>query len=178
VHVTDNDISILKQKNVSAAANPTSNLKLANGVSPAAKFLSAGVNVALGTDGCASNNNMNMFEELHLTAILHKGINADALAVTARDAIKMATINGAYAIGFNDTGKIKPGYKADIIIIDADKPHMCPLGDAHSAIAYSAQASDVRDVIVNGKILMRGRELLTVDSERAMFRAKKLRGEI
>ena len=177
VHVSDGDISILASKGVSAVHNPTSNLKLANGVAPVGKLLKAGVNVALGTDSCCSNNNLNMFEELHLAATLHKGVSGDAEILSAEECVKLATVNGARALGFDDLGRLEPGQKADLIIIDADAPHLCPLGDAYAAIAYSAQASDVRDVVVDGKVLVRNRELKTVDLERAMRHARRLRGE-
>jgi len=177
VQVNDSDISILSSKNVNVVHNPTSNLKLACGTAPVMKFFKAGVNAALGTDGCCSNNNLNMFEEMHITAILHKGINADAECVTADDVIKMATVNGARALGFENLGQLKPGYKADIVILDRDSPHLCPLGNISSALAYSAQASDVRDVIVAGKVLMKDKVLKTIDIEQAVFRARKLRGE-
>ena len=177
VHVSESDIKILADKKASAIHNPSSNLKLGNGIAPVLKLAAAGVNVALGTDSCASNNNLNMFEELHLAAILHKGANADAAALPAAEAIRMATVNGALALGFYDAGLLRPGCKADIIIIETNRPHLAPLGKAAPAVAYSAQAQDVRDVIVNGKILMRNRELKTLDEEKAMDYAKRRRGE-
>ncbi len=172
VHVSDEDISILHQYGVHAAHNPTSNLKLGSGISPVPSMLKAGVNIALGTDGSASNNNLNMFEEMHLAALLHKGAGLNPELVTARQAFQMATVNGANAIGFgNETGLLKTGMKADLILLDTDKPHMIPLNDPYSAVAYSAQGADVDTVIVDGNILMEKRELKTIDEERVKSEA-------
>jgi len=177
VHIDEEDIRILKQYCVNAAHNPTSNLKLGSGISPVHKMLDAGVNVALGTDGTASNNNLNMFEEMHLAALIHKGVAQDPELVTARQAFMMATVNGSRAVGFGDeTGILKPGMKADIILLDMDKPHLCPVNDPFSAVVYSAQASDVDTVIVDGNILMEKRELKTIDEERVMFEVRKHSG--
>jgi len=171
VHVNDNDIEILANCKVSVAHNPTSNLKLASGFAPIEKMLKANVNVALGTDGASSNNNLNMFEEMHLASIINKCVNSDATSVPAEAVIKMATINGAKALGVEkELGSIKVGKKADIILIDLNKPHLCPLHNPLSAICYSAQGSDVHTVIVDGKILMENYELKTIDVEKAMYK--------
>ena len=170
VHISDSDIEILKEYNVHSAHNPTSNLKLGSGISPVPIMLEAGINVALGTDGAASNNNLNMFEEMHLAALIHKGAALNPELVTARQAFMMATLNGARAIGFGEeTGMIKAGMKADLIILDTDKPHLYPLNDPYSAVVYSAQGSDVETVIVDGDILMENRELKTIDEERVKY---------
>jgi len=166
VQLTDNDIKILKEKNVSVVNNPGSNLKLANGFAPVDKMLKAGINVCLGTDGPASGNNQNMFEEINLAALLNKGITKDPLSVPAYKALQMATINGAVALGIDDkVGTLQKGKQADIILIDMNKPHLCPKRDVISCLAYSAQASDVSLVMVNGKILMEDRILKTLDIE-------------
>jgi 5-methylthioadenosine/S-adenosylhomocysteine deaminase len=175
VHVSDDDIALLKRYGVSAVHNPTSNLKLGSGISPVGKMLDAGVNVALGTDGAASNNNLNMFEEMHLSALIHKGAGYDPELVTAKQAFRMATANGALAAGFgDDSGVIRPGMKADLILLDMDKPHLCPINDPYSAVVYSAQASDVDTVIVDGRILMENRELKTIDEERVKHEVRKI----
>ena len=174
VHIDDEDIRVLLQYDVNAAHNPTSNLKLGSGISPAHKMLKAGVNVALGTDGTASNNNLNMFEEMHLAALINKGALQDPELVTARQAFMMATVNGSKAVGFGDeTGVLKAGMKADMILLDMDKPHLCPVNNPFSAIVYSAQGSDVDTVIVDGNILMEKRELKTIDEERVMYEVRK-----
>lgn len=179
VHINDEDIDILAENKVSAVNNPTSNMKLASGFAPVGKMLKAGVNVALGTDGASSNNNLNMFEEIHLASILNKCVDNDATSVPAATAIRMATINGAKALGMKDKlGSIEVGKKADIILIDLKKPHLCPLNNPISAISYSAQGSDVHTVIVNGKILMENYELKTIDVEQAMYEADKASREL
>ncbi|NMB26686.1 MAG: amidohydrolase [Tissierellia bacterium] len=174
VHVDDEDIEILKDNNVNPVNNPGSNLKLASGFAPIDKMLKKGVNVALGTDGSSSNNNLNMFEEINLAAIVNKAVNMDAISVPAIDALKMATINGAKALLWdNEIGSIEVDKKADIILIDMDKPHFYPLHNVVSSLAYSVQGSDVDTVIVDGNILMENREIKTLDVERIMFNAER-----
>lgn len=173
VHLTEENRDILKQKNVSVLHNPTSNLKLGNGIADAPAMLEKGINVAIGTDGAASNNNLNLFEEMHLAALLHKGIKRDPAVIKAQEVVEMATVNGAKAIGFNDTGILEEGKKADIILIDTDKPHLQPLNNLYATLVYSAQASDVDTVIVDGKVLMENRELKTIDWERVSYEAKR-----
>ncbi len=175
VHVSDEDIDMLKKYGVNAVHNPTSNLKLGSGISPVPEMRKAGVNVALGTDGAASNNNLNMFEEMHLAALIHKGVEQNPELVDARRAFMMATANGARAIGFGDeTGVIKAGMKADLILLDTDKPHLVPMNDPFSAVVYSAQGSDVDTVIVDGTVLMERRELTTIDEERVKHEAAEI----
>ncbi|HHW57641.1 MAG TPA: amidohydrolase [Clostridia bacterium] len=181
VHVSDEDIEILKEMKVSPVYNPTSNAKLASGFAPVDKMLKQGIIVALGTDGPASNNNLNIFEEIHFAATVNKALNYDALSVPALEALKMATINGAKALLWDkEIGSIEVGKKADIILIDIDKPHLYPHHDPISALAYSVQASDMDTVIINGKIIMEKREIKTVDVEKVMYtveeRAKELIG--
>ncbi len=174
VHLSDEDIDILAEKNVSVLNNPGSNLKLGNGFASIEKLLKKGVNVALGTDGPSSNNNQNMFEELNLASLINKAINGDTTCVPASTALKMATINGARALGLeSDIGTIEVGKKADMILIDLNKPHLYPKHNFISAMAYSAQASDVDTVIVDGKILMEKREIKTIDVEKVMYKAEK-----
>jgi len=174
VHISDNDIRILAERGVHVATNPVSNLKLANGVAPVTKMLSAGVKVALGTDGAASNNSLNMFHELSVLALVHKGINHDAQAIAAREGFAIATKHGASAMGRSDIGEIKPGNTADLVILDIDRPNMQPLNDPVAALAYSANGSEVETVIVGGKVLMENREFLTIDSERVVFEVNKI----
>ncbi len=175
VHLSDNDIRILKDKNVNVVHNPTSNLKLGSGIARVPEMLAQGLNVCLGTDGASSNNNLNMFEEMNLAALIHKGINMNPKFIKAQDAIKMATINGAKALGFEgEIGLIKAGMRADLIIIDTDKPHLCPVNNLESAVVYSAQASDVDTVIIDGKIVMEGRELKTIDEEQVMHKVREI----
>ena len=174
VHVDDEDIEILKDNNVSPVNNPSSNFKLASGFAPIDKMLKKGVNVALGTDGSSSNNNLNMFEEIHLAAIVNKAVNMDDISVPAIVALRMATINGAKALLWDkEIGSIEIGKKADMVLVDMDKPHLYPLHNIVSSLAYSAQGSDVDTVIVDGNILMENREIKTLDVEKIIFNAEK-----
>lgn len=174
VHVSDEDIEILSANGVSVVNNPGSNLKLASGFAPVEKMINRGVNVALGTDGSSSNNNLNMFEEINLAAVINKAVNESAISIPAITAIEMATSNGAKALNWEDEiGSIEVGKKADLILVDMNKPHLYPRHNIISAIAYSCQASDVETVIVDGKILMEKYELKTIDIEKVMYNAEK-----
>lgn len=173
VAVTDNDIEILKSKNVSVVHNPTSNMKLGSGFAPITKMLSRGLNVALGTDGAASNNNLDMFEEMHLASVIHNGCLKDATVMSADEVIKMATLNGAKLQGRTDCGELAVGKKADIIAISLDKPHLFPALDKKALITYSAQSSDVYMTMVDGKIIYENGEYKTLDKEKIYFDVKK-----
>jgi 5-methylthioadenosine/S-adenosylhomocysteine deaminase len=174
VHMTDNDLAIMKEMGCSIAHNPTSNLKLGSGIARVPRMLEMGINVCLGTDGAASNNNLNMFEEMNLAALIHKGAAMNPQLMKAESVLKMGTCNGAKALGFNDSGVIKEGMKGDIILIDTDKPHFYPQNNPVSAMVYSAQASDVDTVIINGKIIMQNRDLLNIDEERIKYEVNLL----
>ncbi|MGI6622623.1 MAG: amidohydrolase [Clostridiaceae bacterium] len=173
VWITDEDISLLKDKNVTIAHNPTSNLKLASGVAPVPQALSKGVNVIIGTDGASSNNNLNMFEEIHLASLIHKGVNHDPLLVNAETALRMATTNGAAALGIKNLGIIEEGAKADLILVDMDKPHIMPVHNILSALAYSVQGSDVYMTMVDGRILFENGEFKTIDKEKVRYNIQK-----
>lgn len=179
VYLTDRDIEILKEKNVNVANNPGSNLKLGNGFAQVDKMIKEGINVALGTDGSSSNNNLNMFEEMNLAALINKGINKDPVSVSAYTAMKMGTINGAKALGLDDQiGTLEVGKKADLILIDLEQPHFYPKYNLISALAYSAQASDVDTVIVDGKVLMENREFKTLDIKEVQRMATECANEL
>lgn len=172
VWVEDSDIEIMKEKKVSPVFNPSSNCKLASGFAPIDKMLEKGLNVAIGTDGCASNDNLNMFEELHLGSLLIKNKASDATVLNAGQVLKMATVNGARALGRTDTGELKVGKRADIIAVSMDKPHMYPAFDIMNLLVYSAQASDVVMTMVDGKILYENGIYKTIDAEKARFETK------
>ena len=174
VAVTDDDIEIMLKKNVSAIHNPTSNMKLGSGFAPIPKMLDKGVNVALGTDGAASNNNLNMFEEMHLAAIIHNGYTHDPVIMKPEQVIKMATVNGAKLQNRKDTGCLQVGKKADIIALDfGKKPHLYPCFDPMALIVYSAQATDVCMTMVDGNILYEDGKFLTLDPETVINNAKE-----
>ncbi len=174
VHLTDSDLRIMKEKNASMVHNPTSNLKLGSGIARVPEMMDMGINVCLGTDGAASNNNLNMFEEMNIAAILHKGVAMNPQLMKAQEVLKMGTVNGARAIGFDDTGILSEGMKADIILVDTDKPHFYPKNDPMAMMVYSAQASDVDTVIVNGKVLMKNRQFTHIDEEKIKFEVDTL----
>jgi 5-methylthioadenosine/S-adenosylhomocysteine deaminase len=178
VHVTDNDMDILKQNNINAVHNPSSNLKLGSGIARVPKMLDKGINIALGTDGAASNNNLNMFEEMHLAALIHKGVNMNPTMVDAQQVLRMATVNGAEALGFDKVGVLKEGMKADLIIIDIDKPHLSPVNNPMSSIVYSAQAADVETVLIDGNIVMENRKLTTIDEELVKFKVRQISNKL
>ncbi|MDR0287729.1 MAG: amidohydrolase [Clostridiales bacterium] len=175
VHMSETAMGIITKYNVNVAHNPTSNMKLASGFCPVPEFLRRGINVALGTDGCASNNNLNMFEEMHITALIHKGYTLNPTVLKAYEVITMATENGAKAIGFGDIcGKLEVGRAADIIIVKLSGTHLTPLNDLESAIVYSMQGQDVDTVIVNGKILMKKRQFRYLDEELIMAKVRSI----
>jgi 5-methylthioadenosine/S-adenosylhomocysteine deaminase len=179
VHLTDEEIDILAEHNVKVAHNPGSNLKLGSGIAPIPKMLKKGIRPGLATDSSASNNNLDMLEEIQLAALIHKGANEDPEAVPASVALKMGTVWGAESLFLeHEIGSLEPGKKADFITIDLTGPHMQPLHDVVSHIVYSASRSDIRDVYVDGKPVMRNRECLTMDEEKIRFEATRAFQEI
>lgn len=173
VHLTDEEIAILKQYDVRVSHNPGSNLKLASGVARVPDLLRAGVRVSLGTDSSASNNNLDMFEEMRLAALLAKGISGDPIAVPAIDALRMGTVWGAESIWIDQLGRLEAGMKADFIAIDTDQAHFLPKTDYISHIIYSASAQDVTDVWVDGKRIVDNKQCLTIDEEKIKAEAQR-----
>ena len=166
VYATTQDIRILKEKNVSVVTNPASNMKLGNGFAPIPEMLEEGVNVCLGTDGAASNNALNLFHEMNLLALIHKGNARKAKCVDATTCLLMATINGAKALGLDQQiGSIKEGKKADLIILDLKQPSMQPRNNILSSLVYSANGSEVETVIIDGQLIMENRKVLTLNEE-------------
>jgi len=175
VWITDDDMDLLKEKDVSFIHCPASNLKLASGIAPVPAAVSKGLNVCIGTDGASSNNNLNMWEEMYLASIIHKGSSRDPRLITAYDALRMATVNGAKALGMSGIGSVKEGNKADLIMIDMEKPHLKPLHNICSALVYSAQGSDVCMTMVDGRILYQDGEFRTIDKEEVYFNIERVR---
>ena len=173
VHLDDEEIAILRQYDVRVSHNPGSNLKLASGIARVPELLKAGVKVSLGTDSSASNNNLDMFEEIRLAALIHKGVTYDPTVVPAYTALRMGTIDGAISIWLDDVGLLAPGYKADIIAVNIDQPHMLPHSDLASHIVYSASQQDVTDVWVDGKQLVKNRSCTTLDEEQIRYEAAR-----
>lgn len=173
VHLNDEEIDILARYNVGVSHNPGSNLKLASGVARVTDLLNAGVKVSLGTDGAASNNNLDMFEEMRLAALIHKGVSGDPTAVPAPVALRMATEYGAESIFLNNVGRLAVGMKADFIAIDIDQPHLLPHTDLLSHAVYSASAKDVEHVWVGGKQVVKHGQCLTLDEEAIRRKAQE-----
>jgi 5-methylthioadenosine/S-adenosylhomocysteine deaminase len=166
VHLNEDDRRILAGKNVTVVHNPSSNLKLASGIADLSAMGQAGIRIALGTDGAASNNNLDLFHEIRLAAFLAKGSTGEAATLDAASMLRMATLNGSMGMGFPHTGTIEVGNKADLLVLDAARSSMTPLGDPMSAFVYSADAACVESLMVDGRWLLRKRELTTLDEER------------
>jgi 5-methylthioadenosine/S-adenosylhomocysteine deaminase len=173
--VDGHEIDLLATSGAAVSHNPESNMKLASGVAPLPEMLRAGVMVGLGTDGCASNNNLDMLGEMDTAAKLHKVHRLDPTVMPARTVVRMSTAGGAAALGMaDDLGSLAPGKKADLITIDLAQPHLVPLYEPCSHLVYAARGADVRDAIIDGRVVMRNRELLTVDLERVMTEVRKI----
>lgn len=179
VTVSDAEIEILKRSGVGIAHNPQSNMKLASGVAPVPQMLSRDLPVGLGTDGAASNNDLDMWEEMDTAAKLHKVISGDPKTLPAETAFEMATIRGARALHMEKLiGSIEAGKRADIAIVDFNDLHQTPAFNVYSHLVYATKAEDVRTVVINGKIVMLDRRLLTLDETRIKRDANRYRQKI
>jgi 5-methylthioadenosine/S-adenosylhomocysteine deaminase len=179
VHVTPEEITVLKRLGVGVVHNPQSNMKLASGVMPVPGMLKADLDLGLGTDGAASNNDLNMWEEIDTTAKLHKLYAQDPKVVTAEQAFEMATIRGARALHLErEIGSIEKGKRADLVVVDLDDLNQTPLYNVYSHLVYATKADDVRTVIVEGRVIMRDRRLLTLDEQDIKARARIFREQI
>lgn len=175
VYATPEDIEILARNKVSVVTNPASNMKLGNGFAPIPAMLEAGVNVCLGTDGAASNNSLNMFHELSLLTLIHKGVGCTAQCISAKDGFKIATVNGARALRMEDTiGSIEIGKKADLAILNLKNPSLQPNNNLIAGLSYSANGSEVETVIIDGVVTMRNRQVLTMDEERVYYEINRI----
>ena len=173
------DISILKRRGVGVVHNPQSNMKLASGVAPVPKMMTEGVFVGLGTDGAASNNDLNMWEEMDTVAKLHKVFSGDPKVISAQQAFELATIGGAQALHLDkEIGSLEIGKRADILIIDRDTLNQIPLYNIYSDLVYATKGSDVQTVIINGRVVMRDRRLLTLNETTIKTEARALRDKI
>lgn len=169
---TSDEMDIIKEKDVSIAHNPSSNMKLASGIAPISEYLEKGINVGIGTDGVSSNNNLDMFSEMKLTAFLQKVNLLDPQVLPTKDTFNMATKNGANALGIN-AGVLQEGKLADMILVDTLVPHMTPVRNALSNIIYSALGTDVDTTICNGKILYENKELKTINEQEIIHEVKE-----
>ena len=173
IWIDEREREILSEHNTSVSVNTKSNLKLANGFAPVKKFLEIGVNLSIGTDGVASNNNLSMFEEMRIVSALHKTLNNDPTFLPAEHVVKMSTINGAKSmIKHNEIGSIEVDKKADLILIETDDICVQPIYDQYSHLVYSITSEQVKDVIINGKIVMKDRKMINVDEDEIVEKAK------
>ncbi|RLB02123.1 MAG: S-adenosylhomocysteine deaminase [Deltaproteobacteria bacterium] len=169
VRLTQRDIDLLAGSSAKVAHNPESNMKLVSGICPVPKLLQKEIVVGLGTDGCASNNDLDMWGEMDTCAKLHKVATGDPTVLPAKQVVRMATIEGAKLIGMEEKiGSLEPGKVADVIVVDFSKPHLTPLYNVYSHLVYAASASDVKVSIINGKIVMRDRQIITLNIEQVM----------
>jgi len=176
---SESEIPILVKHRVAAIHNPTSNMKIASGFAPVPAMLAAGVPVGLGTDGAASNNDLDMWEEIRLAALIHKGHSLDPLTMPAATVLRIATSGGAEAIGLGKlVGAVTVGRRADLIQISLDAAHLVPLYDIASHLTYAVDAQDVQTVIVEGRVLMRNRKVLTLDENAVIEKARAMATDI
>lgn len=174
VHLAQGEIEKMAEYGVKVVHNPESNMKLASGIAPIPRLLAEGVTVGLGTDGCASNNNLDLFTEMDMAAKLHKIHTMDPTVMDAVTVLRMATIEGATALGLEQSvGSLEVGKKADIIIVDTNKPHLTPIYNPYSHLVYAARGNDVSHSVINGQLVMRDRELLTLDLDDLLMRARR-----
>jgi 5-methylthioadenosine/S-adenosylhomocysteine deaminase len=179
VHLTEREIGLLKQHGVGSVHNPESNMKLASGVAPVPQMLRAGVPLGLGTDGAASNNDLSMWEAMDAAAKLHKLSSGDPKAVTAEEALALATVGGARALHMEaDIGSLEEGKRADIAVVHLDSLHQTPRYNVYSHLVYATKASDVRTVVIEGRVVMRDRRLLTLDEALIKQRARAIRERV
>jgi 5-methylthioadenosine/S-adenosylhomocysteine deaminase len=179
VELTENDIALLQRFDVKVAHNAESNMKLASGVAPIPRLLDEGICVGMGTDGCASNNDLDLLQEMDSVAKLHKAKSLDPTVMDADTVLKMATIMGARALGLEAvTGSLEKGKKADLIIVDTNKPHLTPMYNPVSHLVYAAKGSDVTTSIINGTVVMNDGRLKTMDLNNVMDNVNKIAREI
>ena len=175
VYPTSSEIRLMAERKVGVAHNPVSNMKLASGVAPVVEMLQAGINVGLGTDGAASNNSLNLFKEMNVADLLQKVTRLDPTVMSARDTVIAATSGGAKVVGLGERiGSLEPGKRADLILIDLDRPHLVPFYNVYSELVYATSGADVETVIIDGRIVMENRKLLTLDEQRVMGEARQL----
>ncbi|PKN38817.1 MAG: amidohydrolase [Deltaproteobacteria bacterium HGW-Deltaproteobacteria-2] len=177
--LTKEDMAIFADLGVKVSHNPESSMKLASGVAPVPEMLKKGIVVGIGTDGCASNNDMDMFREMNTAALIHKVNSLNPTVMNAETVCKMATIGGAKSLGLDKlTGSIEKGKKADIILVDMNQTHLTPLYNCYSQLVYAARGADVKTSIINGKIVMKDRQLRTIDMQTAMKNVRNIAAEI
>jgi len=179
IWLTASDRAILKEAGAGIAHCPQSNMKLASGAAPVREMLAEGIRLGLGTDGAASNNDLDMFEEMLTAALLAKHGSGDPTVAPAAAVLEMATLGGARALGMEDRiGSLEPGKRADLVVVGLDEPRLHPLYDPVSHLVYAAKGADVRDVVVEGRVIMRDRRVITLDEKAVLAEADRLRDQV
>ena len=174
VQMQGDDLDLIHHAGATIVTNVASNAKLGNGIAPLSQIKDMGINACVGTDGAASNNTLNMFREMGLLSLMHKACTRDCLAIPSDYIVKAATYNGSVALHNPDIGSIREGAAADLIFLDLDAPSLFPNNNILSALCYSANGSEVESVMINGKFVMRDRQLLTIDQERVYYEVGKI----
>ncbi|MFX0198813.1 MAG: amidohydrolase family protein, partial [Candidatus Hodarchaeota archaeon] len=175
IHVSSNEIELIRMKGAGVAHCPTSNAKLGDGIAPLIDFFKAKIPLGLGSDGPATNNCIDMFQEMKFACLLQRAARCDPTVIKAKDVLEMATIRGAKLLGLdNEIGSIEIGKRADIIIVDFQKPHLYPRANIVSHLVYSTKASDVDTSIVDGKVIMRNRRVLTMDESTVLYKSQEV----
>jgi len=179
VWLTPGDRAILKAAEAGVVHCPQSNMKIASGAAPVGAMLEEGLRLGLGTDGAASNNDLDMFEEMLTAALLAKHVTGDPTVAPAAAVLEMATLGGARALGMEDRlGSLEPGKRADLIVVDLSAPRLHPLYDPVSHLVYAAKGADVRHVVVEGRVVMRDRKITTLDEAAVLADAERLRAQV
>jgi len=179
VHLTDDDFARIRRAGASVLHNPLSNLKLGSGIAPVARMLEEGIPVALGTDGPVSSNDLDMWTAMRFAGLLQRGVHMDPVITPALEIVRMATTVGAEALGLRDrVGRLAEGYRADLILIDLDRPHLTPMYDVYGHLVYAVGRDDVRSVMVDGRWVMRDRALETIDEAAVLADMERLAAEI
>jgi len=179
VWLTESEMDLLARRGVRVVHNPESNMKLASGVAPVPDLLKRGVVVGLGTDGCASNNNLDLFQEMDCAAKVHKVHRLDPTVMPAEVVLEMATLGGARVLGMEkEIGSLEVGKKADVVVVDLERPHLQPVYNVVSQLVYAAGGADVRDVIIDGKIVMKDRHLLTLNEKEILTQVRQIKKNI
>jgi 5-methylthioadenosine/S-adenosylhomocysteine deaminase len=175
VHLSDEEVDLLAERGTVAVHCPLSNLKIASGIAPVPRMRQVGVSVTLGTDGAASGNDLDMWLAMRLAAVVHRGVHGDPTFLPAPEVVNMVTCDAARALGLGDrVGSLEVGKRADVIIIDLNRPHLVPLYDVYSHLVYAVGRDDVSTVLINGQVVMRNRQLLTIDEEATMAEVRAM----
>lgn len=179
VHLSERDLELLAEHDATVLHNPLSNLKLGSGIAPVDRMLERGIRVALGTDGPVSSNDLDPWTAMRFAGLLQRGARRDPVLTPAREIVRMVTVEGAAGLGLGDRiGSLEPGKRADLVLIDLDRPHLVPMFDVYAQLAYAVGRDDVRSTMIDGRWVMRDRKVLTLDERAVLEAARAIGGEI